>query len=83
MAPLLPTSSLSSYLWIATGRGVSRVGYKTAEAMVVRKGFSVEQLGACLDEYADLNVLQVTKVFSYPWTQHEIEQNDEFSGGWD
>lgn len=35
------------------------MGYQTAEAMVVRKGFSVEQLRACLDEYADLSVLQV------------------------
>lgn len=43
----------------ATGRGVSRVGYQTAEAMIVRKGFSVEQLRECLDEYGDLNVLQV------------------------
>lgn len=42
-----------------TGRGVSRVGYQTAEAMVVRKGFSVEQLRECLEEYADLSVVQV------------------------
>ncbi|CAN0065837.1 unnamed protein product, partial [Ectocarpus sp. 8 AP-2014] len=42
-----------------TGRGVSHVGYQTAEAMVVRKGFSVEQLRECLEEYADLNVVQV------------------------
>ncbi|CAM9138721.1 unnamed protein product [Ectocarpus sp. 12 AP-2014] len=41
-----------------TGRGVSHVGYQTAEAMVVRKGFSVEQLRECLEEYADLNVVQ-------------------------
>lgn len=27
--------------------------------MVIRKGFSVEQFKACLEEYADLNVLQV------------------------
>jgi len=42
-----------------TGRGVTRVGYQTAEAMVVRKGFSVEQLRECLEEYADLSVVQV------------------------
>lgn len=36
-----------------------RVGYQTAEAMVVRKGYSVEQLRECLDEYTDLDVLQV------------------------
>ncbi|CAN0344498.1 unnamed protein product [Pylaiella littoralis] len=41
-----------------TGRGVSRVGYQTAEAMVVRKGFSVEQLKECLEEYSDLSVVQ-------------------------
>ena len=29
--------------------------------MVVRKGFSVEQLSDCLDEYANLNVLQVRR----------------------
>lgn len=39
------------------------MGYQTAEAMVVRKGFSVEQLRACLDEYADLSVLQVSHLF--------------------
>lgn len=44
-----------------TGRGVSRVGYQTAEAMVVRKGFSVEQLRECLEEYADLNVVEVRR----------------------
>ncbi|CAN0596378.1 unnamed protein product, partial [Laminaria digitata] len=44
---------------VVAGRGTDRVGYQTAEAMVVRKGFSVEQLGKCLDEYASLNVLQV------------------------
>lgn len=44
---------------VVTGRGVSHVGYQTAEAMVVRKGFSVEQLRECLEEYADLNVVQV------------------------
>ncbi|CAM9334782.1 unnamed protein product [Choristocarpus tenellus] len=43
----------------AEGRDTSRVGFKTAEAMVVRKGFSMEQLQNCLDEYTDLNVLQV------------------------
>lgn len=41
------------------GRGTTRVGYQTAEAMVVRKGFSVEQLGQCLDEYSSLNILHV------------------------
>lgn len=46
-------------VFVATGRGVSRVGYQTAEAMVVRAGYSVEQLGTCLDEYSDLNVLEV------------------------
>ena len=35
------------------------MGFQTAEAMVVRKGFSVEQLGQCLEEYASLNVLEV------------------------
>jgi len=51
-----------------TGRGVTRVGYQTAEAMVVRKGFSVEQLRECLEEYADLSVVQVcTWVLSPAW----------------
>lgn len=35
------------------------MGYQTAEAMVVRKGFSVEQLRACLDEYSNLDILMV------------------------
>lgn len=38
------------------------MGYQTAEAMVVRKGYSVEQLRECLDEYTDLDVLQVRAV---------------------
>ena len=37
------------------------MGYQTAEAMVVRKGFSVEQLRECLEEYADLNVVEVRR----------------------
>lgn len=38
------------------------MGYQTAEAMVVRKGFSVEQLRECLAEYADLNVVEVRRL---------------------
>lgn len=38
------------------------MGYQTAEAMVVRKGFSVEQLRECLEEYADLSVVQVRRL---------------------
>lgn len=56
--------SLSAFVFLpgaVTGRGVSRVGYQTAEAMVVRKGFSVEQLRECLEEYADLSVVQVRR----------------------
>lgn len=57
-----PTAPLILPAGAVTGRGVSRVGYQTAEAMVVRKGFSVEQLRECLEEYADLSVVQVRHV---------------------
>lgn len=61
--PCVPSScSYVSASGAVTGRGVSRVGYQTAEAMVVRKGFSVEQLRECLEEYADLSVVQVSRV---------------------
>lgn len=40
------------------------MGYQTAEAMVVRKGYSVEQLRECLEEYADLSVVQVRRALA-------------------
>lgn len=37
------------------------VGLKLAEAMVIRKGFTIQQLQSCLEEYEALEVLQVNQ----------------------
>ena len=40
-------------------RGSNRVEVKGVEAMVLRKGFTVEQLKACIEEYQSLDILQL------------------------
>ena len=42
-------------------RGAAAVEYKACEAMVLRKGYTVEQLNSCLEEYESLNILQVSE----------------------
>ena len=42
-------------------RGSTEVEYKAIEAMVLRKGFNIEQLNTCLEEYESLNILQVNE----------------------
>ena len=44
---------------VSRSTGLSRVEVKTCEAMILRKGFTLEQLQRCLDEYQKLNVVQV------------------------
>uniref|UniRef100_A0A7S4NB39 DNA replication licensing factor MCM7 n=1 Tax=Odontella aurita TaxID=265563 RepID=A0A7S4NB39_9STRA len=43
----------------ATASRTSRVELKLCEAMVLRKGFTARQLGACLEEYQALDVLEM------------------------
>ncbi|GMI14436.1 hypothetical protein TrLO_g2438 [Triparma laevis f. longispina] len=42
-------------------RGSTEVEYKAIEAMVLRKGFNIEQLNTCLEEYESLNILQLNE----------------------
>jgi DNA replication licensing factor MCM7 len=43
----------------ATSTNSSEVDLKICEAMVLRKGYTAEQLSNCLEEYEDLSVIQV------------------------
>jgi DNA replication licensing factor MCM7 len=42
-----------------TASRVQRLEVKTCEAMILRKGFTAQQLKACLEEYQSLDILQV------------------------
>ncbi len=43
----------------ATMSSLQRLDLKTCEAMVIRKGFTAQQLKTCLEEYQALDILQV------------------------
>ena len=43
----------------ATMSSIQRLELKTCEAMVIRKGFTAQQLKICLEEYQALDILQV------------------------
>jgi DNA replication licensing factor MCM7 len=45
----------------ATASQSTSVELKLAEAMVLRKGFTAQQLQSCLEEYEALEILQVNQ----------------------
>lgn len=45
----------------ATAGGTTRMELRLAEAMVLRKGFTAQQLQTCLEEYEALDVIQVNQ----------------------
>jgi len=45
----------------ATMSHSSEVDMKTCEAMIVRKGFTANQLSTCLEEYESLDVIQINE----------------------
>jgi DNA replication licensing factor MCM7 len=49
----------------ATTSNSSKVEFKLAEAMVIRKGFTVQQMQSCLEEYEALEVIHVNQNRTY------------------
>jgi DNA replication licensing factor MCM7 len=45
----------------AAASGSNQLELSTCEAMVIRKGFTVQQMNTCLEEYEALDLLQVNR----------------------